>query len=80
MNGGLNYQIEHHLFPRIQHSHYPLISKVVKEYCEEKGITYRHFPTITENVLSCVRHLYQMGHQEEPPGLHMKKDEGKKMK
>jgi fatty acid desaturase (delta-4 desaturase) len=79
-NGGLNYQIEHHLFPRIQHSHYPLISKVVKSYCEEKGIIYRHFPTVTENVLSCVRHLYQMGHQQEPPGLNMKKDEGKKTK
>ena len=30
MNGGLNYQIEHHLFPRIQHSHYPKIAPLVK--------------------------------------------------
>ncbi len=70
INGGLNYQIEHHLFPRIQHTHYPLIAPVVKKYCEEKGIPYVHFPTVWDNVLSCVRHLYQMGHQEFPTGYH----------
>jgi acyl-lipid (7-3)-desaturase (Delta-4 desaturase) len=77
INGGLNYQIEHHLFPRIQHSHYPLIAPVVKKFCEEKGVTYRHFPTVGENVMSCVRHLYLMGHQKTPPGFH---DNPKKQK
>jgi fatty acid desaturase (delta-4 desaturase) len=38
MNGGLNYQIEHHLFPRIQHTHYPLSAPVVREFCLAKGI------------------------------------------
>ena len=71
INGGLNYQIEHHLFPRIQHSHYPTIAPVVRAYCEKKGITYRHFPTAWDNVKSCVRHLYTMGHQQAPPsGFH----------
>ena len=31
--GGLNYQVEHHLFPRVSHVHYPAISKIVKEKC-----------------------------------------------
>ncbi len=70
MNGGLNYQIEHHLFPRIQHTHYPLIAPVVRDFCKKKGITYVHFPTVYENVVSCVKHLYQMGHQQQPTGIH----------
>lgn len=70
INGGLNYQIEHHLFPRIQHSHYPTIAPVVRQYCEKKGIKYIHFETVTENVLSCVRHLHQLGHQVNPSNLH----------
>jgi fatty acid desaturase (delta-4 desaturase) len=30
LNGGLNYQIEHHLFPRMNHMHYPKIAPIVK--------------------------------------------------
>lgn len=62
LNGGLNYQIEHHLFPRVQHSHYPTIAPIVKAFCEKKGIPYIHFPTISENILSCAQHLFNMGH------------------
>ena len=32
--GGINYQIEHHLFPSICHVHYPKISKIVKDTCQ----------------------------------------------
>jgi fatty acid desaturase (delta-4 desaturase) len=64
LNGGLNYQIEHHLFPRISHTHYPTIAPVVREYCRSKGITYVHFPTVAENVASTVKHLYQLGHSK----------------
>ena len=61
INGGLNYQIEHHLFPRISHVYYPTIAPVVKEFCLRRGIPYTHFPSVLENVLSCSRHLYTMG-------------------
>lgn len=44
--GGLNHQVEHHLFPRISHVHYPAISKMVKETCEEFNINYIEFPTM----------------------------------
>lgn len=69
LNGGLNYQIEHHLFPRIQHSHYPLIAPVVKEFCEKRGIPYVHFPTVSENFKSCVEHLHEMGSKTTPDTL-----------
>ncbi|HTU22686.1 MAG TPA: fatty acid desaturase [Gemmataceae bacterium] len=36
--GGLNFQIEHHLFPRICHVNYPAISKLVEETCRELGV------------------------------------------
>ncbi|MCX6294614.1 MAG: fatty acid desaturase [Bacteroidetes bacterium] len=38
--GGLNYQIEHHLFPRICHVHYPEISKIVAQTAKEFGLPY----------------------------------------
>ena len=34
-HGGLNYQIEHHLFPRISHVHYHKIKPIVEEWCNE---------------------------------------------
>jgi linoleoyl-CoA desaturase len=43
--GGLNYQIEHHLFPNICHIHYPAISKILKETVNEFNIPYRHYKT-----------------------------------
>ena len=38
--GGLNYQVEHHLFHKICHIHYPALSKVVEQACREFGIRY----------------------------------------
>ena len=61
LNGGLNYQIEHHLFPRIHHSHYPKIAPIVREFCLARSIPYKHFPTIYDNVVSFVQHTYELG-------------------
>ena len=66
INGGLNYQIEHHLFPRIQHCHYPTIAPIVREYCRSKGIPYVHFPTVWSNVSSCIEHLCSLGNEQQP--------------
>jgi len=43
--GGLNYQVEHHIFPSVSHVHYPAISKIVKETAEEFNLPYRSVPT-----------------------------------
>jgi linoleoyl-CoA desaturase len=41
--GGVEYQIEHHLFPAISPAHYPKLSKLVAEYCQRNGYPYRSF-------------------------------------
>ncbi|WP_194774460.1 fatty acid desaturase family protein [Pararhodonellum marinum] len=43
--GGLNYQVEHHLFPKICHIHYPAISEIVKETAEEFDLPYHENAT-----------------------------------
>lgn len=50
--GGLNYQIEHHLFPRISHIHYPALSSIVRETCEEFGLPYHVTPSFWQGVRS----------------------------
>lgn len=55
--GGLNFQIEHHLFPLISHVHYPNISTIVKQTCQEYGIPYIEFPKTRLAIASHVSHL-----------------------
>jgi len=59
--GGLNFQIEHHLFHKICHVHYPAISKVVEETCKEFGIKYAEHKTFFSAVNSHFRWLVEMG-------------------
>ncbi|MCL5995310.1 MAG: acyl-CoA desaturase [Chloroflexi bacterium] len=59
--GGLNYQIEHHLFPHICHLHYPALSKIVRETCTEFGIRYNSIPTWRAAIASHLRVLRQLG-------------------
>ena len=72
LNGGLNYQIEHHLFPRISHCYYPMIAPHVRQFCEKKNIRYTHFPTVLDNLMSCLKHLHTMGSLQTPPFFSMK--------
>jgi linoleoyl-CoA desaturase len=62
LTGGLNFQVEHHLFPRISHIHYPKISELVRETCEQFNVQYLEFPTVLSAVRSHVVHLKQVGH------------------
>lgn len=59
--GGLNFQIEHHLFPRICHTNYPALSKLVKQTCEEFGVRYRENPSFRSGIASHFRWLRRMG-------------------
>jgi len=59
--GGLNYQIEHHLFPRVSHIHYPALSKIVQEKCREFGLPYNQYPTFSEALASHFRVMRQLG-------------------
>jgi linoleoyl-CoA desaturase len=59
--GGLNFQVEHHLFPRISHVHYPAISSIVKSTAEEFGIPYLENKTFGEALKSHVLFLKRLG-------------------
>jgi len=59
--GGLNYQIEHHLFPRISHIHYPALSKIVSDTCSKFGIHYLYFNSTRAAIASHVRFMHHMG-------------------
>lgn len=62
--GGLNSQIEHHLFPNICHLHYPRLRKVVEETCREFSVRYHSFPTFAAALRSHYRHLKALGRQQ----------------
>ncbi len=59
--GGLNFQIEHHLFPKISHIHYPAISRIIKQVCGEYGITYIEYARVRYAVASHISFLKLMG-------------------
>lgn len=63
--GGLNFQIEHHLFPRVCHVHYPALSRIVEATCREFGVRYRALPTLRSALASHVRWLRQLGRPAE---------------
>lgn len=58
---GLNYQIEHHLFPTINHCHLRDIQPIVKSLCEKHGIPYHHTSGYKEAIIGVYEHMRQMG-------------------
>jgi linoleoyl-CoA desaturase len=59
--GGLNFQVEHHLFPRVSHVHYPALRKIVKSTCEKFNMPYHEFPTMVSAVASHFRMMKFLG-------------------
>jgi len=59
--GGLNFQVEHHLFPRVSHVHYAALSKIVKEHCDQFGIPYHTYPKMRQAVASHIRVMKALG-------------------
>lgn len=59
--GGLNHQVEHHLFPNICHVHYPAIAPIVKETAEEFGLPYHAYDTIGPAIRSHITMLKRFG-------------------
>jgi linoleoyl-CoA desaturase len=59
--GGLNFQVEHHLFHRICHVHYPALTKVVQDACKDFGIRYASNDTLLAALRSHFRWLQRMG-------------------
>jgi linoleoyl-CoA desaturase len=59
--GGLNFQVEHHLFPTVCHVHYPKISNIVKATAEEYNIPYLENTTFAGALSSHIRTLQRFG-------------------
>jgi linoleoyl-CoA desaturase len=59
--GGLNFQIEHHLFPKVSHVHYPAIAPIVRETCNKHHVRYNEFRTMSSAVASHFRIMKMLG-------------------
>lgn len=59
--GGLNFQVEHHLFPNVCHVHYRKISDIVRGTAEEFGIPYKSYPSFRSAMLYHGKMLYYLG-------------------
>ena len=59
--GGLNYQIEHHLFPTVAHEHYPAIAPIVESTAKEFGLRYNVHPNLFSALRSHLQYMYQLG-------------------
>jgi fatty acid desaturase len=58
--GGLNYQIEHHLFPAMPTPNLPKAQPIVQAYCAEIGVPYE-MTSLTDSYAQALRHLHDVG-------------------
>jgi linoleoyl-CoA desaturase len=59
--GGLNFQIEHHLFPQVCHTHYAALAPLVEQTCKDFGVRYVANPSLIAGLASHYRWLRRMG-------------------
>jgi linoleoyl-CoA desaturase len=60
-SGGLNFQIEHHLFPQVCHIHYPQLAPIVQATCAEFGVAYNVYPTWSGALIAHLKTLKWLG-------------------
>lgn len=64
--GGLNYQIEHHLFPRINHTYYPELVPLVRQTADEFGLPYHYKSGWLEMIMNHFRYLSGLSKHPKP--------------
>ncbi len=62
--GGLNFQVEHHLFPNICHIHYPKISEIVRATVKEFDLPYYEHKKFMEAYRSHIKVLKSFGNPQ----------------
>lgn len=62
--GGLNFQVEHHLFPHISHVHYPKLSEIVRKTAQEFNQPYHCEKSAISAFRSHLRRLKQLGSKQ----------------
>jgi linoleoyl-CoA desaturase len=67
--GGLNYQVEHHLFPNVCHVHYREVSKIVEQTAKDFNLPYKSKDTFWKALKAHTRHLRELG---EKPKVQMR--------
>jgi linoleoyl-CoA desaturase len=67
--GGLNFQVVHHLFPKISHVHYPKLAPIVRQTALEFNVPYNCIPTFTEAVIGHGKMLKALGREDVPRSL-----------
>lgn len=68
--GGLNFQVEHHLFPNICHVHYRKISKIVKETAIEYNLPYYSYKTFYRALSEHTKMLTNLGKYDDALAVH----------
>ena len=68
ISGGINYQIEHHLFPDISHIHYRGLSKIVQKTNLEFGVPYYSYSTFSTALVGHFQMLKMLGNEDRPEG------------
>ena len=61
--GGLNHQVEHHIFPNISHIHYSKIREIVKQTTAEFNLPYKEYQSTRKAIISHFKHLKELGRQ-----------------
>ncbi len=61
--GGLNHQVEHHLFPHISHVHYEKLAEIVKETAKEFNLPYNEYKTMSLAIIEHFKHLGNLGNK-----------------
>jgi linoleoyl-CoA desaturase len=61
--GGLNFQVEHHLFPKVSHVHYPQIRKIVREVAAKYNVKHNEFNSFGEAMRSHFKMMHQLGYK-----------------
>lgn len=61
--GGLSFQIEHHLFPKICHLNYPALSHIIDEVAAKHNIRVRRKASVRDAIAAHYRHVRRMGLQ-----------------
>jgi len=68
--GGLNFQIEHHLFPNICHVHYKKIAQIVQQTAQEYNLPYYSYSTFFAAVKQHIKLLKQLGQPDRDMALY----------
>lgn len=61
LTGGLNFQVEHHLFPRMSSAWYPYIAPTVRRISKKHGVKYAYYPWVWQNLISTLKYVHAAG-------------------